>query len=256
MPATGFAAHRPARDVEQQIEAAQRALNASRFIPRTPDLYREIAEQNKVYLFNVGPWSHRRDLGSAGSFLIKACPDDKPYSEAVTVLGVVEEPYPINEAECKVMTSSGRDLALQILGTGPFIPRSQSFEPFGVFLSPTEVPSAEALEAAHKRLNDKYRELVKEASDAYAKGPATAETVISPDFHYVAARKLKKSVAECPWLANTQEPEHREACPGCGESYKVGIFRHSCGYFFNRAAWEANQQGEPAERESGPGRKR
>lgn len=241
MPTSGFATHRPAPDVERAIQADQRALNASRFIPRTPELYREIAEQNRVYIFNVGPWAHRRELGSAGSYLIRACPEDRPYSEPVTILGVVEEPYPINEAECKVMTTSGRDLALQVLGEGPFIAPSQSFAPFGVFLSPTPVPSEDALKEAHRRLNDKYRELVKEASDAYAKGPAIAETVISPDFHYVAARKLRKTAVECPWLAHTSEPEHREACPGCGEAYKVGIVRHACGWIFDRAKWEANQ---------------
>jgi hypothetical protein len=238
-----FASHRPAPNVEQAINSEQAALNASRFIPRTPELYREIAEQNKVFIFNVGPWAHRRDLGSAGSFFVKACPEGKPYSEPVVILGVVEEPYPINEAECKVMTETGRNLALQVLGEGPFIPRSSSFSPYGVFLSSTPEPSEEALAEAHKKLNDKYRELVKEASDAYAKGPVFAEQVISPDYHFIAARKLKKSVAECPWLANTQEPEARISCPGCGDPVKAGVVVHKeCGWIFDREKWEANHR--------------
>jgi hypothetical protein len=102
-------------------------------------------------------------------------------------------------------------------------------------------PSAENLAKAHAHLQAKYMELIREADDAYARGPKAVQEIISPDWHFVAARAMKKTEAECPWMKNTEVPAARDECPGCGEIYKVGILRHSCGWFFNREAWEKNQ---------------
>lgn len=239
-----FAGHRAAPEVEQSVAQYVRGMNASRYIPETPEMWRKASEENKVYLFNVGPWQHKRELGSAGTFVIPACPADRDYSDPVVVLGVVGEPYPINEAECKVLNTEGKDLAAQIIGEGPHVPKSSSFVPFGVFISTTARPSKDAVDAAKQKLLEKYVELVAEASDAWAMGPVASKETIRHDWHFVAARALKKSEAECPWLGNTQVPMARENCPGCGEVYKVGILRHSCGWFFDKEKWEANQKGK------------
>lgn len=221
----------------------QRALNASRFIPGTPDLYRQASLAARVYIFNVGPWSHVRELGSAGSFHIPACPPDREHSAPVVVNGVVEEPYPISEAECKQILTDGRQLAGQIIGEGPHISKAASFAPYGVFISETRVPSAEDLAAASERLQKQHARHIREANEAFMSDPANKLGVIQPAWHFVSAHALKKSAAECRWLGESLKPAERDNCPGCGEVYTKGIMRHSCGWFFDRAKWEANQSG-------------
>lgn len=222
-----FAGHHAAPDVEAAVLAHTRAMNSSRYIPPTPDIYREVSEKHRLYIFNVGPWPHVREMGSAGTFRIPACPKGEQYSEPVIVNGVAEEPYPINEAECKILMTDGRAMAQQILGEGPMIARSQSFSPYGVFIAASNPPDKDELRAARQKLNEKYVELVGLAQEAFQMGPQAARETIRPEWHFVAARALRKSEAECPWLANTQSPAERNECPGCGTVYKVGIIK--CG---------------------------
>lgn len=213
--------------IADRVYADQRAMNASRHIPDTPEMFREISESRRVFIFNVGPWSHSRELGSAGTFRIPACAEGKEYSTPVVIEGVEQEPYPINEVECKMLMTEGIALANQVLGEGPFVPKSSSFRPFGVFISSSNPPKKEDVAAARQALGEKYVELVAAAADAYQMGPQAAKETIRPEWHFVAARALRKSEAECPWLANTQAPAARNECPGCGTVYKVGIIK--CG---------------------------
>lgn len=237
-----FAGSHAAPEVENAIAQHVRGMNASRYIPETLEMYREASIRNRVYIFNVGPWAHVRELGSDGRFVIPACPAGAEYSEPIIINGAFEQPYPINEAECKMLVEKGTDVAFQILGEGPHVSPNSSFRPFGVFISSTEKPSKADLDAARAKLVQKYVELVAEASDAFAMGSDAARNTIRPDWHFVAARALKKTEAECPWLGNTQVPKERQNCPGCGEVYTVGILRHSCGWFFDKKKWEANQE--------------
>lgn len=234
-----FAANHAAPEVEAAVARHVRGMNASRYIPETPAMFREAAVAHRLYIFNVGPWSHRRECGSAGNFIIPACPEGKPYSDPVVIDGVVQEPYPINEAECKMLQSDGLAFAQQILGEGPFVPKSSSFAPFGVFISPANPPADELVTQARQKLNQKFVEICAEASDAWAQGNQAARETIRPEWHFVAARALKKSAAECPWLANTAVPAQRENCPGCGSIYNIGIIKcATCGYILDRAKFD------------------
>lgn len=233
----------------------QQAMNNSRYVPEMPDIFREVSEKNRMYIFNVGPWAHVRELGSCGAYRIPACLDGKEHSEPVVIQGVEQEPYPIGPTEMAMIPKSGKAgvergggegllLANQILGEGPMIPKSSSFRPFGVFVSPTEKPSKDLLVRAQVALQNKYLELVAEANAAYAKGPQAARETINSDWHFVAARALKKTAAECPWMRDTEMPAKREECPGCGEVYAVGIMRHKCGYILDKKRFdEAKAQG-------------
>ena len=217
----------------------QRALNASRFVPQDPDIYREAARAHRLYIFNVGPWPHIRELGSAGAFRIPACPAGKDYSDPVVIDGVVGEPYPINEVECKVIQTKGSDLAGQIIGEGPFIPKSASFVPFGVFISPTPKPSKELLAAANAALQQRHLDHVREANAAYMKDPTNKEGVIQSAWHVVSAHALKKTKAECPWLGESLAPAGRDNCPGCGSTFNVGVLKcRECGYILDKPRYD------------------
>jgi hypothetical protein len=235
---------------QDDVLAHQRAMNNSRYVPTMPDIVRRVSEENRIYVFNVGPWRHVREMGSAGNWAIPACPDGKEYSEPVVIDGVMSEPYPMSEVAMSMLPlaakarqlagdGEGWDFALQVLGEGPHIPRNASFKPFGVFLSKSNPPQKQEVADARRLLNQKYLELVRSASEAWALGPARAGEVIQASFHHVAARALRKTEAECPWLANTEQLAERADCPSCGAVYSKGIMKcRGCGFILDKARYD------------------
>lgn len=227
----------------------QRALNSSRYVPGMPEIVRKVSVENRVYVFNVGPWAHTRELGSAGNFHIPACPPDKEYSSPLCIDGLVSEPYPMNEVACTTLPScgepgqltgdgSGLALAKQIIGDGPFISKAKSFVPFGVFISPTPKPSRELLAAARAELEKRHLAHIREANAAFMRDPTNREMVIQPAWHHVSAHALKKSKAECPWLGESLVPGGRENCPGCGAVFNVGILKCACGFILDKPRYD------------------
>jgi hypothetical protein len=211
-----------------------RALNASRYIPQMDPMVREVSEANRVYIFNVGPWSHVRAMGSAGTYLIPACLPDKPYSKPLIINGIENEVYPINETECAVLPKSGRPgqlrgdgsgllFAQQLLGEGPMLDRRQSLRNFGVFISSTQVPSEEDLQAARLALAERRQALVAEANEIYLTDRNNAAKLITKEWHHKAAIDLGRTKEECPWLGDVILPAERKKCGGCGTPYEVGI---------------------------------
>lgn len=235
----------------EETLAHQKLMNGSRYVPEMPDIFKEVSDANRVYIFNVGPWSHKRELGSAGIYFIKPCPEGKQFSEALVLNGVEEEPYPINETTCAMIPKAGKArqlsggapgmmLAEQIIGVGPHVAPASSLIPFGVFATMNAKPSGDEIKKANRALNDKYAELVRVASEAHAKGPNAFAEVFDTDFHLRAARHLNKSVAECPWMANLQAPGARENCPGCGTVYNLGVMKcRECGYILDLERYES-----------------
>ena len=227
----------------------QRALNSSRYVPTMPEIVRKVSAENRIYIFNVGPWAHTRELGSAGNFHVPACPEGKEHSAPLVIDGLVSEAYPINEVTCTTLPAcgepgqlagegSGMALAKQIIGDGPFISKRASFVPMGVFISTTPKPSKEALAAARLELEKRHVAHIREANNAFMRDPTNKEGVIQPAYHFVSAHALKKSAAECPWLGASLAPAGRENCPGCGDPYNVGILKCKCGYILNKPAYD------------------
>ncbi len=228
----------------------QRALNSSRYVPTMPGIVRKVSVENRVYIFNVGPWAHVRELGSVGAFRIPACPEDKDYSAPLVIDGLVSEPYPINEATCASLPScgepgqlsgegSGLALAKQIVGDGPFIAKSSRFVPYGVFISPTIRPSKELMAAANAELQAQHLKHVREANAAFQRDPTNREGVIQAAWHVVSAHALRKSKAECPWLGESLAPAGRENCPSCGAVYNVGIMKcKDCSFILDKPRYD------------------
>src|SRR5271154_716818 len=80
---------------------------ADRYVPEQADTIKKLAWDTRIFIFNVGPWELRREMGSSGTALIRACPEGNAYSEPYIVLGVEEEPYPIDETQCAMIPKSG-----------------------------------------------------------------------------------------------------------------------------------------------------
>lgn len=212
-----------AREAAQAAQAHQRQMNAGRRIDKLPAILEQLSEERKLYIYNCGPWPHMRSLGSLGSFYIPPCEEGKEFSAALVIPGIVAEPYPVNETQMALHQEEGTYIAEQIVGLGKHLPPSNSLVKYGVFISATEKPSKEDLAKAHRALRGHFRQLVNEANTAWSKGPKAAEETISPDLHFLAARRLNLTEAECPWLKNASTSAARENCAGCGTPYSVGI---------------------------------
>ena len=237
--------------IEQAVAQHEAAMNNSRQVPTLDDLgLLESATNPVVFVFNVGPWPHTRAMGDAGRYHIPACPDDKDYipMNSKDIPGEIGLPascpilYPFDETAFRAITpiEKGKHRAQQILGIGPHA-SGGDLTKLGVFMSEHNPPKKDEVAAAKKILLDTCQKLVREANEAYSLGPDKAKEVINTEFHFRAARMLKKTAAECRWLENTETPEDRALCPGCGEAYRIGIVRHSCGWIFSREKWEENQ---------------
>jgi len=212
-----------AREAAQMAAAEQRQMNNGRQIDRMPAVLEQFAETNKIYLYNVGPWSHRREMGSLGAFYIPACEDGKEYSRPLTLPGIVTEPYPVSENQMALHQEDGGYIAEQILGVGKMRRPDESLAPLGVFISTTNPPGKAEIARARAALDGYYRHLVQEADAAWAQGPKMAEETIQPKLHFLAARRLNLTETECPWLKNAATAADRKNCDGCGTPYAVGI---------------------------------
>ncbi len=229
MPLTAVEAGNSAR-------AQQSALDNSRYNPlanRDPIIL-EASESNRVYIFNVGPWSHQRSTGSSGTYFIPACPEGDTHSAPLIVNGLESESYPINETECAVLPKTGRArqlrgegsgelFAQQLLGEGPMLPRRDSLRPFGVFISSSPIPLEAELNAARKELRKRMSDLVGEANVIWLKDRANAHLLIQVEWHHKSALTLGKTPVECPWLGDQMLAAERQNCPSCGTPYEVGI---------------------------------
>ncbi len=238
-----------AEEAAAKVSQQQRALNSSRYVPTLPRIFRKVSEENRVYIFNVGPWGHVRELGSAGSFLIPACPEGEKYSVPIVIEGVVGEPYPKDEASCVTLPScgdagqltgegEGMALAQQIVGQGPHVPPNADYTRFGVFISSTPVPSKAALTAAHEALQKQHLAHIREANNSFMSDPANKWGNIQPKWHTVSAHALKKTKAECPWLGESLAPAGRDNCPSCGDPYNVGIMKCRCGFILDKPRYD------------------
>lgn len=230
-----------AEQADREARGYLRKMNAGRIVPKLPKMLEAVSKEKKVYLFNVGPWPHERHLGSLGPFFIPACEKGKEYSAPLAIPGIVVEPYPENERKMALHQEEGQYIAEQILGVGPHLAKNNSFVKFGVFISQTEKPSKADLEKARAALRDYYQELVREANSAHAQGPKTKEETIQ-EKHFLAARELDYSEAECPWLKDAQAPAARDRCEGCGTVYTVGVIVcPTCRFILDPEKYEKNK---------------
>lgn len=220
----------------------QRQMNGGRAIPPKLKILEEAAERGSVFIYNVGPWQHKQWMGSLGIKIIPKCEEGQPYSKPLKVSGVVDELYPANEAKYERMMYDGMEVASQIIGVGKHLAPQNSLVKLGVFISRTEIPSEEDLAEARKKLAQSMQEYVNEASAAMAQGPKVAEETIRHDPHFLAARYLNKTAAECPWLARSVEVGERKTCEGCGTTYKVGVIVcGTCGFILDEEKYTKNK---------------
>ena len=220
-------------EARNSAQAYHASMNGKNFqLDTVPDQVKEWAREHPVRVFNVGPWPQRVLLGSLGQFTIPACPEGAPWIEMTkydphrgqlipALDGLVFEPLK-EDGRFSIRQHDGVQVADAILGIGSFQNPQNALTRFGCFKSkcgPGLPPFKEELEAASAALKQYLMSLVIDVRRAYADGKVGE---VRGKDHYTAARLLKLSPAQEPWLKDIVV-ETDEVCPGCGSGYKKGI---------------------------------
>lgn len=234
-------AFRANREAEAALVQRNQSINRRRpsFVI---DSVKELAENNPVFIFNVGPWKH---IIRRGPFCydVRPCPAGAEYGEPIRIPGVVFEDYPDSETTMKQLQYDGYQTALDLIGVGIGIPPEQSLQRYGVLVSKTDPPSADELQAANRLLDLECNSLIAEMNIAASQGAAVAAKVFQADYHKKAAERLKKTPAECSWLQGTSTiASDRIACPFCGASMEAKYPKcPNCKEVVNQVAYKAAQ---------------
>jgi hypothetical protein len=226
------------QSVAAVVDAMAKFNGKGRKLQKVPKIITKISDENKVYIFNVGPWKQNQSMGSLGTYYIPACEEGKQHSKALAIDGLVIEHYPLREGTLDVLMdeegSTGWEVAHQIIGVGKMLHPGNSLLRYGVFVSKTNPPSKEDVAKAREELYRHCTSLVNEANQSITEG--TSKDTIRPEQHFVAARILNKTVAECPWLSRDVQKADRATCPGCGTVYTVGVIKcRECSYVLDKA---------------------
>lgn len=242
-----------------------------RTIPPVNRMIQEMIRKEPVFMFNVGPWGARVNMGSFGYYFIPPntvgapmewnklpptksaagvyVPDlweegdarvsdpKQEYAAFRPLPGLMLEPMPKDQDTCEWnMQDEGRYFAEQMLGVGIGHDMNTSWIRKGCFIAAGEEPTEVELKDARALLMKFMAEQVLDADRAWAAGPARAEAIIRPEIHHVCADWL--NLEDRDWLRGTS-PVGRVKCMGCGAMTDAGVATCPNGHIVDAAAYKA-----------------
>lgn len=235
----------PSQAVAQRAIDAKTSIAKSRVLPMKLKVIEDL-KQEKVHVFNVGPWQQIVNTGSTGTFTIPACPPNKPYVEMLVLnavtqkweppISIIVEEYVIkSEDEMSSLTEDGWDFANEMIGVGRGHISAHSLVRFGIFASKNAVPTKEELDAARRALESECLRIVKWAADIYSTDRKLFSRAVRPEVHFVAARILgRDNPQDSPWMLDAA-PVGRTKCKMCGRLCDPDVATCEAGHVVN---WE------------------
>jgi hypothetical protein len=194
-------------------------------IPTTPQEKMDWAWEHPIYIYNVSDHRFIRHMGGLGPYTIFPCEVGERYSRPTIVPRIVQETIPVDIRKMEIRDNSGLELAQNILGIAGFQPKDQSIERWGIFISHSNPPLPEEVEAAEAILMQTSHKLVQEADGFYNDGPAEHKNITANHRKALALTKQKR-----PWAVASIEMSQ---CPGCMEPIAPGVVVHTCGAVLN-----------------------
>lgn len=162
-----------------------------------------------VKIFNVGPMRFLRYMGSYGPWTIMPCDDGQLYSTPVEVPYITNDPVHLDMTQMAHRHDSGRKLAQDIIGVGPFHAPGEDLTRWGIFIAAGDEPTEAEVKEANKKLNRTWDELIMEADSYWNQGPSEYRNVT--ELHRLAAKK--RNQLNKPWARGVLE---LNKCGICG----------------------------------------
>lgn len=187
------------------VDAESRKRNM-KIVEQVPAIISQLAKERAVYIFNVGPKSWSRNLGSLGNFHVPACPKGAKVSEPLKIDGVVLERIPTDMDRMANRYEEGIDIANDVMYIGRGYTPDLNREKWGLFISEVPKPTDARISAAKGELLKTYNRLVAEADNLERNNKRDQIS----DIHRDAAEALGVTKA---WLAQT--PYEASECPSC-----------------------------------------
>lgn len=232
MPATVTA-----KEAHEAAKAEQRARNHKKIESLPPQLQSimDSHELKPLYIFNVG--HHRWPDRPAGDkyYTINACPPGERYSAPTVVpfVPVYHVATDLNKMEARMEDCHA--VANDIVGIGPFKPRSGELTRFGVFIAAGETPTEEELAAANAAYERTDLELIQLADSLANEGPEGLKSITGEMRDACRRRNVVRDWAKAQRAG--------QQCPGCGEMVTAGIKKHvACQWRFDLGCFEGDQK--------------
>ncbi len=237
-------------DVQAEL-ATKNAID----LPPVPDELISWAQENPIYIYNVGPERHEIEHPLVGRVVINPCPAGEAYSQPTVIPGLL--PYGVrtdmNTGEIK--HESGRQFVVDILGVGQFKNQRYSLIRRGVFIASNDTfdaeksttfkigkgritlpewvnlkkgecsdkPTKKEIAQANKMLEKLDFETIAEANALWDKGPGKEGQESITEQHRYALRRRNKT-------ADWDKPQETLVdCDGCGDKIRPNVVKHSCG---------------------------
>ena len=246
------------REVVQQFvkaEVAEQSINSrlkvakARVLPMRLKVIEDMKRNQKIHIFNVGPWPQWINTGSTGQYLVPACPWGEKYVELLTLDGdksrptygkmippisvIMDELVIKSEDDMSRLEEDGRLFAESMIGIGRAQNPEYALTRFGIFVAAGDKPTEQELAAVHRQLNEHCRQQVKFAADLYAIDRALFSRAVRPDVHFVAARVLgRDNPVDSPWMLDAS-PVGRIKCPMCAQVCDPDAAKCQCGQIIN-----------------------
>ena len=239
----------PAAAAEASINSRLKVAK-SRILPMRLKVIEDMKRKQKVCIFNVGPWPQWINTGSTGTYLIPACPWDKPfvqllaldgdkssptYGQQISPISVIMDELIIkSEDEMSRLEEDGRSFAESMIGLGRSQNPAYALTRFGIFVAKGDKPTDEELAAAKIALQEHCREICKFAGDLYATDRALFSRAVRPQVHFIAARVLgRDNEVDSPWML-AASPTGRIKCKVCGRVCDPDVAMCEGGHIINQ----------------------
>lgn len=233
----------PSSAVAERAIDTKHSIGKSRVLPMKLKVIQDLKNE-KIHIFNVGPWSQKVNTGSFGTFDIPPCPFGIPYVEMLILnpitgekeppISIIMEEYVIkSEDEMSSLTEDGWNFAEQIVGLGRGRHPVHALTKFGIFASRNAVPTKEELADAHKGLEAECKRLVKWAADTFSTNRDLFSKAVRPETHFVAAKVLgRDNSVDSPWMLEAA-PVGRTKCKMCGRLCDPDVATCEAGHVVN-----------------------
>lgn len=183
-----------------------------------------------LYIFNISDIELAWREPGFSRFVVPACEKGKPYSEPLSIPGIISEEY-LQDQSTEFNHYNAVEIAYAILKIGPGMKATLDMTNKGYFMSETNPPSAARLAEAQAKYNIWCDGLIREADAIMAQGESkgmTGQMLNESHYRALAYRKQTRQ-----W--GKQSVEMMD-CPACGGSVPRGAAVHaSCGAIVN---WE------------------